>query len=173
MVRRDPVPLDVHPERDLAGEQRRPQVGRSAVRQVSFRLNFRSVTNSNPPRNPLPLFQDHQPVGEQDRGVVRVRRGLAQLPPRVPLGLQDGRARQLPDEHDDGVYRLFLVHWLGVRPQDRLERDHREAGEANRRRLPQHVGLGRQGPGQGRDRPRQDHQPEGGISGGRMCATLT
>lgn len=84
---------------------------------------------------------------------------MAQLPPRVPLGLQDGRTGQLPAELYDRFHRFLLQDRLGVRSEDGFERDHRAASQANGRRFTPDMGLGRQGSGQDGDRARQDHQP--------------
>lgn len=63
-------------------------------------------------------FQEHHAHGEPHRGVAGVRRRMAQLPSRVPLGLQSGRVGQLPAEPEHGFYRLVRATGAGVQPED-------------------------------------------------------
>lgn len=88
------------------------------------------------------LRQAHQPGGER-RGVGGgAGRGLAQLPPRVPLGLQGGRAGRQPAQSHDRLHRLLRAPRLGLRPQDGGARHGEAARRALGGRQPRTLGLG-------------------------------
>lgn len=59
---------------------------------------------------------------------------MAQLPSRVPVGLQSGRAGQLSAEPQHGVHRRVRAARAGVQPEDGQRRHGGETGPADRRR---------------------------------------
>lgn len=61
---------------------------------------------------------------------------MAQLPPHVPVGLQERRAARLQTEPVHAVHRHVLADRMGVRHEDRARRDGGQAGPAHRRRDP-------------------------------------
>jgi len=73
---------------------------------------------------------DREPVGV----VGDVRRGLAQLSSHVPVGLQGGRAGQLPAELDHGVHRRMRLPRVGVRSEDVRSHSGVQAVQENGRR---------------------------------------
>lgn len=115
---------------------RMPQIAPSSVR-----LNHAIAPTKSSP------FQEHKFSGEPGGVAGRPRRGLAQLPPRLPVGLQDGRAGQQVQPLDE-VHRFLRPTGMGLRPEERVAEDGREEGEEVRRRQPR-LGLRRSGSGEG------------------------
>lgn len=76
-----------------------------------------------------------------------LRRRLPQLSPRVSVGLQGCRAGKLFAKLEHGIYRPIRQDWLGVRHENRDQRDCGATRQANRRRLAfereRSLGLGR------------------------------
>lgn len=100
-------------------------------------------------------MQEHLPGGER-RGVDRrARRRLAQLPPRVSMGLQDQRARRLLLQHNYRLHRRVRPDWLGLRPKVRLASDDPSQGVPIGRRQPR-LGLRRRRHHQGRSGGAED-----------------
>lgn len=122
------------------------------------------------------MSQEHHAHREPDGGVAGVRRGMAQLPSRVPVGLQGGRAGQLPVEHQHGVHRRVRAPRPGLRHEDRRPRAGGQEVSADglrgrarrraRRRQRQHLGMGRSGHG----RRRQADSARGRLMCGRRCS---
>jgi len=111
------------------------------------------------------VSQEHHADGEPDGGAAGVWRGMAQLPSRVPVGLQGSRAGQLPAELQHGVHRRVRASRAGVRPEDGRPASGGQAVPEDGRRFAgrgppsaprRHVGMGRRGHGRGRKarRPR-------------------
>lgn len=93
------------------------------------------------------MLQEHHAHGKRDGGLAGVRRRMAQLPPRVPVGLQGGRIGQLPVELQHGVYRRLRSARTGVQPEDGQRQPGGETFPQDGRR---HQGTRRRGLGMGR-----------------------
>lgn len=96
------------------------------------------------------VLQEHHAHGERDGGPAGVRRGMAQLPSRVPVGLQGGRVGQLPVELQHGVHRRVRPARAGVQPEDGQRQPGGETVPQDGRRhqgTTRHrgVGMGRRG----------------------------
>ena len=82
--------------------------------------------------------------GETNRkcggGIFHAGRGLAQLPPLIPLGLQGRGARQLHSQPIDLFNRFHGAHRAGLRPQNAKQGDRREAQHQQGRRNQQSLG---------------------------------
>jgi len=76
--------------------------------------------------------QVHQPGGEPCCGYHVGGRGLAQLPPRVPMGLQGGGIGQLQVQLHHSVHRPVHKSRVGVRLENRIARVRVQTGLAYR-----------------------------------------
>jgi len=75
------------------------------------------------------------PTGRELRRVHRRDgRGLAQLPSRFPVGLQGGRDRRVPAEHDHHVAGPVRQNRMGVRPEVAVQAARPAGGRQPRRR---------------------------------------
>lgn len=93
-------------------------------------------------RGPLLRHQALRPVHAAGRKLLRLvrhlRRGLAQLPSHLPVGLQGvGAGRQVQRHHS--LNRHAGVAGAGVRPEDGLGVHHREQVQEDGRRQPPQV----------------------------------
>jgi len=97
---------------------------------------------------------------------------MAQLPPRVPVGLQGGRAGKLPVKLQHGVHRRVRPARSGVQPEDGQRQSGGEEVAQDGRRYqagpppaPQspprggrRLGMGRRGHGRGRQTGRASNR---------------
>ena len=79
-------------------------------------------------------LQDDVSNGSTDRFGADGRRGMAQLPSRVPVGLQDGGVWQVPEQSDHGIFGFDGGDWVGIRFEDCVGRYDHEEGEQDGRR---------------------------------------
>jgi len=89
----------------------------------------------------VPVSQTNSTSAERGSVHCGHGRGLAQLSSRVPVGLQGGRDRRIPVEHDHAVARPVRRHRLGVRSQDAVQAA-RPAGGCQPRRRKLATGTG-------------------------------
>ncbi|CAG9815709.1 unnamed protein product [Phaedon cochleariae] len=109
----------------------------------------KAIDLSDLEQDPILAFQIHQPRRKPDSLRARLGRRLAQLPPYLPLGLQDLRAGQVQRQLLGSLHRLLRQGRMGVRPQNCVRGHDQEEGEEDRRRHPRDLGVGRQGPAPG------------------------
>lgn len=108
-------------------------------------------------------MQEFLRPGEQDGVNHHPGRGLAQLPPHLPLGLQDLGDGHLRHEPDHRLHRHVRQDRLGLRPEDGVRGGGAQACAQDGRRLPQDagdLGLGRQGHAEARHGGDQSHKQE-------------
>lgn len=91
-------------------------------RRLKCRNNFRVPVHNivhfdKFPADPFP-FQEHPTGAEPGRVHSGLGRGLAQLPPRVPVRLQGCRAGHVRAQHDHHVAGPVRPAGMGVRPED-------------------------------------------------------
>ena len=72
---------------------------------------------------------------ESSRRIPDFGRRMAQLPPRLSVGLQSGWIGQLQHEHDDGGYRFLRLDRIGVWPEDRTGTNRPQPRQSNWRWL--------------------------------------
>ena len=79
------------------------------------------------------FIQKYQRRGELFRGCLSLWRGMAQLPSRVPMGLQSSRTGHVQDQPHYWLHRLLLSPWMGLWPQNCvLRNDQTTCGEDRR-----------------------------------------
>lgn len=79
------------------------------------------------------FFQGHQSGGEQDGCVPDIRRRMAQLPSRFPVGLQISRIRKLQYERHESRHRFLRLDRMGLRFENRSGKDHSKSCPSNGR----------------------------------------